>query len=144
MRKVWVVVANGSQSIVYRAENVHKLTEVRRFYHDAMHLTRQDLNSDRPGRVTQRAGYGTDTMEEKTPPKVKEANLFANEIAQFLEEGYNKGDCDRIYLIAKPPFLGYIRQSLHPNVSKLIESEVQKDLTQMRPEQIREYLPPVL
>ncbi len=144
MRKVWIVVANGSQSKIYRAENVNTLVELKEFRHEEGHLKRDELNSDRPGRMTSRGGFGTDTMEEKTPPKVKEANNFAQEIARYLEEGCTSGECDRIYLIAKPPFLGHIRQSLNPNVSKLVESEVNKDLTQMRPEEIREYLPPVL
>lgn len=83
-------------------------------------------------------------MEEKTPPKVKEAVSFAHQIAHFLEENFHTGTYERIYLVVKPPFLGHLREALNPNVSKLIESEVHKDLTQMRPEQIREYLPPVL
>lgn len=144
MRKVWIVVANGSQSTIYKADTLNTLTELKHFAHQETHLTRQDLNSDRPGRQTQRVGYGTDTMEEKNPPKVKEAEHFALEIARFLEEGFNTGEFERLYLIAKPPFLGYIRQNLHPNVSKLVESEIHKDLTHIRPEQIREYLPPVL
>lgn len=144
MRKVWVVVANSSISKVYKADSVDTLSELKQFHNLAAHLTRQDLASDRPGRSTQRGFYGTDTMEEQTPLKVKEGVLFAKEIAHFLEEGYNAGHYERIYLIAKPPFLGFIHQSLHPNVAKLIESEVHKDLTQMRPEQIREYLPEVL
>ncbi|MCC5832430.1 MAG: host attachment protein [Chlamydiales bacterium] len=144
MRKVWIVVANGSQSMIYKAESAQKLIQLKSFNHQESHLSRRELNSDRPGRQTQRMGYGTDTMEEKTPPKVKEANQFAQEIADYLEEGFNSGEFERIYLIVKPPFLGHIRQNLHPNVSKLVESEVHKDLTQMRPEQIREYLPPVL
>ena len=144
MRKVWIVVANGSASKVYRAENVNTLVPLKEFEHEEAHLTRKDLNSDRPGRATQRGGYGTDTMEEKTSPKVKEATNFAQAIAAFLKEGCNAGECERIYLIAKAPFLGHIRQALHANVAKCVESEVNKDLTQLRPEQIREYLPPVL
>ncbi len=144
MRKVWVVVANSSYSKIYRAENTHVLLEHQTFSHEESHLPARELVSDRQGRETSRVGYGTDTMEEKTPIKVKEATQFADEIAQFLEKGFNSGECERIYLVAKSPFLGYLRQSLHPNVTKLVESEVHKDLTQLRPEQIREYLPPVL
>ncbi|MCH9626551.1 MAG: hypothetical protein S4CHLAM2_01730 [Chlamydiales bacterium] len=144
MRKVWIVVANGSHSTIYHAENVNKLTEIKQFQHAEAHLTRHDLTSDRPGRSTPCVGYGTDTMEEKTPPKVKEAVSFAHQIAHFLEEGYNAGNVERVYLVTKSPFLGHLREALHPNVTKIIESEVHKDLTHMRPEQIREYLPPVL
>lgn len=144
MRKVWIVVANSSVSKVYYAESMNTLSEQRIFFHEEGHLTKRDLISDRQGRATQRGVYGTDTMEEQTPIKVKEATHFAERIAKFLEEKFNAGECERIYLIAKPPFLGFLRQSLHPNVAKLVTSEVLKDLTQLRPEEIREYLPPVL
>ena len=144
MRKVWIVVANGSQSVIYKAENVKTLTEIKSFYHEESHLTRGELNSDRPGRSTQRMAYGTDTMEDKTSPKVKEAALFAGEIATFLEQEYHAGKYERLYLIAKPPFLGYLRDSLNGNVVKLIESEVQKDLIRSNPEEILDYLPPAL
>lgn len=144
MRKVWIVVANASQSTIYKAENTNTLIELKNFQHQESHLTRHELKSDRPGRQTKRFGFGTDTMDEKTSPKVKEAHEFAQEIASYLEEGLHAGEFERIYLVAKPPFLGHIRQNLHPNVSKLVETEIHKDLTQMRPEQIREYLPPAL
>lgn len=144
MRKVWIVVANGSHSTVYKVENAQTLSVLKNFNHQESHLPSRELKADGPGRQTKRMGFGTDTYEQKTPTKVKEADEFAQEIAAYLEEGLHSGEYERIYLVAKPPFLGYIRQNLHPNVSKLVESEVHKDLTQMRPEQIREYLPPVL
>lgn len=144
MRKVWIVVANGSQSKIYRAENVNTLIEHKDFQHKEAHMNRADLSSDRPGRSSQNGSYGAGTMEEKHPPKEKEADIFADEIAKYLEAGFNSGEYERIYLIAKSPFLGHIRQSLHANVSKSVESEVQKDLTALKPEQIRDYLPPVL
>lgn len=144
MRKVWIIVANATLTKIYKAENVNSLIELKQFHHLEGHLSGEELYSDRQGRMTMRNMYGTDTMEDKTSPKTKIANLFAEEIVQFLEEGFNTNQYERLYLIAKPPFLGHLHQFLPPNVSKLIYSEIHKDLTQMGPEQIREYLPPVL
>lgn len=144
MRKVWIIVANASQTIIYKAENVHKLTEIKKLQHAESHLARRDLVSDKQGRGHQRIGSANDTLSDTTSPKEKEANIFAHEIAHFLEEGYKNGEYERLYLISKPPFLGYLRQSLSPHVSKLIESEIHKDLTLIKSEEIREYLPPVL
>jgi len=144
MIKVWIVVANSTQSKIYRAEDVNTLVEMKAFEHMENRLTKFDLNADRDGRQTHRVGYGTDTYQEQTPVRVKESSNFAKEIALYLEEGFNSGTYDRIYLVAKPPFLGFLRQSFSSNVSKLVASEVHKDLTQLAPKQIREYLPPVL
>lgn len=144
MRKVWIVVANGSQASIYRAENLSHLIEVEHFNHEEAHMKKSEFNSDRPGRATQRKGYGTDTMEEKTPPKEKEHLHFATTLANYLTTHFHKSSFERLYLVSSLPFLGHLRLALDPNVSKLVASEIGKDLTQSRPEQIRDYLPPVL
>jgi len=114
------------------------------FFHDESHLPARELVSDRYGRESNSQMHGSDSYEQKTPIKLKEALFFADTLAQFLEKSCNSGECEKIYLVAKPPFLGHLRQSLHPNTAKLIRSEIHKDLTQSKPEEIREYLPPVL
>lgn len=145
MRKVWIVVGNSSVAKIYRTENnSSSLIEFQNFLHKESHLPARELVSDRLGRETSRMGYGTDTMEPQTPIKVKEGNAFAAQVAEFLEKGFNAKEFERLYLIAKPPFLGYLRDAIHSNVAKLVESEIHKDLTQHTSEQIREYLPPVL
>lgn len=144
MKKVWVVVANSSQAKIYRAENAQTLVEHGLFFNDEIHLPARDVVSDKQGREQSYGLYGSDTYEAKTSLKTKEALSFAETIAHFLEQGCTKGECVRIHIVAKPPFLGYLRQCLHPNVAKLVGSEIHKDLTQLKPEEIREYLPPVL
>ena len=144
MKKIWIVVANSCHSTVYRAENMHVLVEQQVFHHDEGHLPARDLVSDKKGRETSHNVLGSNTYEPKTTLKMKEANVFADQIAQYLEKGCNSGDCERIHIVAKPPFLAYLLQSLSPHVAKLVGSEIHKDLTQLKPEEIREYLPPVL
>jgi len=144
MRKVWIVVANSCYSKIYRAENKDHLIEHHVFVHEESHLPARELVSDQQGREGMRGMHGADTLEEQTPPKVKESTQFAEQISKYLQEGYQAGAVERIYIIAKPPFLGFLRQSFTSNISKIIENEVHKDLTQQTAEQIREYLPPVL
>jgi len=144
MKKVWVVVANSSLSKIYRAENTNVLIEHGIFFHDESHLPVHELLSDRQGRETNKGMCGGDTYEARTPTKLKEALHFAEQIAHFLEKGYNAGEYEKVYIVAKPPFLGHLRQFLHPNVAKLVGAEIHKDLTQLRPEEVREYLPSAL
>lgn len=143
MKKVWVVVANSSLSKIYRNEG-NVLVEYKTMEHPESRLKRDELVSDKPGRMPQRAGYGMDTMNERTSPKVTEAKIFAREIAEILVARYNSGECDRIYLIMSPPFSAYVRENLSKAVDKIVETEIHKDLTHLRPEEIRAYLPPVL
>ena len=144
MRNVLIVVANSTHSKIYRAENTHKIIEIKHIDHVESHMHARDLVSDSQGRNTNTALYGSDTMEDKTSLKTKEAVIFARQIIAYLEEGFNKGECERIYLIANPAFLGHLREVLTPHLAKLVHTEINKDLTQLTPEQIREYLPPAL
>jgi protein required for attachment to host cells len=147
MKKVWIVVANSSQAKIYRAENAEKLIEHALLYHDSSQLHGTELYSDAMGRRTSSLNfsyYGSDTSEPKTSYKEKEFSFFASDIAQLLDKARNKGEYEKLYLIAKAPFLGYLRQAFSSQVEKLIVSEINKDLTQLSPEQVREYLPPAL
>jgi protein required for attachment to host cells len=141
MRKVWIVVANSSEAKIYRAENAENLVEHGMLFHDESRMAGRDLVSDGSGREGFSQMVGTDTYDKKTSPKIKEYIIFAEILANFLEEGYRNGQCDRIYLIAKAPFLGHLRQSLSPHVAQLVESEIHKDLTKAKADEIRGYLP---
>ncbi len=142
MRKVWIVVANRAEAKIYRAENVSTLVEHTSLKHGEGSMHQRELSSDKQGSI--RGKFGTDTMEEKTSPKSKEANHFAAQIALVLEKGLQAKEVERIYLIAKAPFIGVLHQVFKPAVAKCIEKEVHKDLLHASKEQLREYLPPVL
>ena len=145
MRKVWILVANSSQAKIFRAEEGSQVLVVHGvFFHDDSRLMNHDLVSDGSGRESVSMMSGSDTYDPKTSPKMKEAHLFANELADFLQKGLNKGEYERVYIVAKPPFLGYLRQSMTPNVAKTVVSEIHKDLPLATSEEIREYLPPLL
>lgn len=144
MNKIWIVVANSSESKIYRAEDRHTLVEHGHFYHEESRLPARELVSDNMGRETNRGIYGTDTKQSRTDLKTKEGMLFAYQIAHFLEKECEASNCEHLYIVAKPPFLGYLREVLHPNVVKLVKAEINKDLVHSEPAEIREYLPPVL
>ncbi|MCP5470152.1 MAG: host attachment protein [Chlamydiales bacterium] len=144
MRKVWIITANRCKAKVFRAENTHKLVEIKTVEHKEAHEHARDLNADRQGRNNNRLGYGVDTMEAKTSVEEKDAVQFAMELAHMLHEGYKAGFFERLYLIANPPFVSILRDALPKQVASLVEKEVHKDLTHSKGEEVREYLPPVL
>jgi protein required for attachment to host cells len=144
MKKIWIVVANSTYSHIYRAENNQKLVEIKYLEHLESHMRARELVSDSQGRSTNVSLYGSDTMEDKTSLKDKESMHFADQIITFLEEGCKNGECERIYIISKAPFLGNLRAALPPLLAKLVHAEISKDLTQLTADQVREYLPPVL
>lgn len=144
MRKIWIVVANSTYSKIYRAEDTRKIVEFKTLEHLEGHMKAQELVSDNQGRNTNSKTYGTDTMGDKLTLKTKESMHFADQIVAFLDEGWKNGECERLYIISKAPFLGHLRESLPPHLAKMVHSEINKDLTQLTAEQVREYLPPAL
>jgi len=144
MRKVWILVANSSNAKLYTAENNHSLVLCDTWTHIESTQKASDLTSDHPGVTSDRFGPSRNTMEEPTPPKVKERHQFASQLAGVLEKGHLAGDYERLYGIASSTFLGDLRTAIMANVSKTLAATVDKDLTQMDPDAIRDYLPPVL
>lgn len=143
MKKIWIVVANRSDAKIYQAENRHKLIEHTSLTHQEAHLHDRDIISDSAGCIS-RHGHSSETLSRKTTVQDKESALFAKEIAGLLEKSCNSGECEKIYIISKVPFLSFLRESLSPNVIKLIEAEIQKDIVDFNAEKIRSYLPDIL
>lgn len=143
MRKVWVVVANGSQAKIYTNDNSNKLTLKCCLEHPESHLKDSDLVSDAPG-INAGAIAGSHAYETKIHAKVKEKLHFAEQIACYLEESLKNQEFERLYLVANPNFLGHLRECFPAHVSQTIFAEVDKDLTHCSQEEVRDYLPPVL
>ena len=78
MRKVWIITANRTHARVLRAENTHKLVEIKTLNHKEGHEHARDLCADKQGRTNNRQGYGIDTMQAKTPVETKEAVRFCS------------------------------------------------------------------
>lgn len=144
MRKVWILVANSSDAKLYKAESIKQLTEIRDFKHIESKMPAHELVSDRPGRATSKNKAGVHMFADKTSQKVKEKNYFAEEIMTYLVGELNKGNFERLYVIAPANFLGALRSAADPHVSQLIHAEIDKDIPMATSNEILQYLPPVL
>lgn len=143
MNKVLVVVANGSVAKIFKTEGVKKLVQVRTFEHPESHLKNSDLVSDRPGVATEVRGP-PHFLQKETSPKLKEKDHFAEEISTFLQQQYQSGAFDHLYIIANIQFFSLLHHHLSDVVQRTVQKEIHKDLTLMSPDEIRTYLPPVL
>lgn len=143
-KEIWVLVANSSTAIIYKAEDNHTLKELETLAHPESRLLDRELISSQPGRAFDSMGPGRHAMEQKTSPKTSEFILFARHLSSRLEEALKQGNLKKIYIAANPTFLGILRQNLSHNVAHLIAGEVDKDMTLLKPDQIRKHLPPVL
>lgn len=137
----WLVVANSSIARVFKIEKKHDLIEIKVLEHPESRLHNLDLVTDKPGRDFESMGMGRHAYEPKTLPKRQEFAVFAKSLADYLEGARNQGEFETLYIAASPALLGLLRQSLHPNTAKLIKGEVDKDMTQMKSQEIPAHLP---
>lgn len=140
-KDTWLLVANCSVAHVFKVEKKESLIPIDTLSHPASRLRNQDLVSDRPGRDLESKGTRRHSMETKTSPKDQEFHNFAKNIAQYLEHARSEGRFDRLYLAANPTLLGLLRESISSGTKKLIEQEVDKDMTHMKPDEIVNNLP---
>ena len=144
MSKIWVVVADEAKARIFSAEKpVDPLLEVKVMSSSEANLLEQDLVSDKPGRGNS-SGQSKHAFEEKSTHKEQYAISFAKEISEYLTENLRTKAFGKLLLIAAPRFLGLLRKELTKGVTEVVSLQLDKDLTKMKPVEIREHLPKYL
>lgn len=144
MARTWVVVADSSRARIFSAQTPSApLDELESLTHPASRQHERDITSDLPGRNTGSNG-NKHAMGMETEPKKQEAINFAKQIASRLDQGLNKKEYIELVVVAAPSFLGLLREQLSNNVSRSLVLEMDKNLTQHTPDDIRKHLPQFL
>lgn len=143
MVKLWVVVADSSMARIFSAESpMGALHEIHTMNHAESRQAEQALASDEPGRSFDRSGQGArHAMEPRTTIKEHEAQVFAKELATYLEQQRGHNNYDRLVISAAPGFLGLLRDKLGANSRKAVALEQDKNLVHMNAAEIRRHLP---
>lgn len=137
----WIVLADGAKARVLAYQGPkNPLAEVEELAH--RNQPTRTLVSDDRGRSHNRVGDGRAAMEHPTAPHRYEKEIFAREIAGFLENRLE--DYDRLVLAAAPQTLGDLRQVLPPQVEARIGGELDKDLTSVSLPELPAHLQGVL
>lgn len=129
MEATWIVVADAARGRIFEMQHGH-LAEIEDFLNPAEREDNADLRTDGYGRF-----YGKGereqghTAEPPVSPKEHEAARFAKHIATYLDQARNRHRYDKLRLIAAPAFLGLLRNTLDGEVRKLVEQELDQDLT---------------
>lgn len=142
--RIWIVVANSSHARIFKAENNKTIIEHTTLVHPQSRMKGSEIRSDRPGRSYESANVARHAMEDPTPIREEEAQIFAKQIAEELERAVKHGEITKLYIAAGPSFLGMIRKHLHPPVERMVAGEINKDVSRLTLDEIREHLPVVL
>ena len=83
-------------------------------------------------------------MGADTGPKQNGAINFAKRVAGRLDLARHQGNFDQLMIVAAPTFLGMLRNELSQATANSLSLEMNKDLTRMSAEEIRQHLPEYL
>lgn len=144
MTTTLVAVAQRAKARLFRHAGPGRgLTEIAVLEHPASRVPDRDVDADRPGRTHDRFAR-RHAMEREETPKERAAHDFARELARTLARHRQDGDFDRLVLVAEPGFLGMIRGALDAPTARLVDGEVHKELTELRPQELSSHLGDVL
>jgi protein required for attachment to host cells len=145
MSYTWVVVADSTRARIFDAESSSAgLSEVETLTHPEGRMHDRDITTDLPGRSFDSLGHARHVMEPTTDPKHELAIEFARTIARHLDAARVKRDYEQLVIVAAPTFLGLLREQLNNTCRKLVAFELNKNLVQNTPEEIRSHLPKLL
>jgi protein required for attachment to host cells len=140
VQKTWVIVADRSRARIFSIATPRgPLTELEDLVHPEARAHERDLTSDRPGRSADHNALGSTHSARD-----QQALEFAREIAQRLEKGRVHAEYAQLVVVAAPDLLGMLRKTMNANVAKLVTREIDKNLTQQKPADIRKLLPEYL
>lgn len=78
--------------------------------------------------------------EPPVTPDVREAELFARDIAEYLLKSYRQGRFQQLTLVVSPQFLGMLRKLLDPALGAVVNLEIDKDYTHFDARQLLEQI----
>jgi protein required for attachment to host cells len=128
----WLLIADASKARIFslhkarfiqdqKPDNLHLIGE---YSHNQSRQKGSDLVTDRMGM------YGSGNFSESTPPKVHEAEVFAHQLMEHLDNGRKDGVYRDLILIAPPAFMGILHKSMPHGIQKLVSQNIEKDYTQ--------------
>jgi len=144
MRKTWVIVADNSRARIFTAETPSSaLIEVDSIVHPEARMHDRDITSDLPGRGSGTGG-SRHSYETETDAKQYENVNFAKRIAGFLDDARKSDKFKQLIIVAAPALLGNLRSGLNDQTRKMVSLELDKNLSQLNPADIRKHMPEFL
>jgi protein required for attachment to host cells len=139
---VWVTVADSARARLFAARNaLGPLEELETLVNPEARIPQRELVSDAPGRSFRSVGRQRASMSSEVSAKQQDTLDFARQIAERLNEARVRGEYHKLVLVAAPAFLGVLREQLDRHVLELVCATLDKDLTQLRADELRARLP---
>lgn len=137
-QKTWILISDVSKAKLFQEEG-RLLKELGDFIHPEGTMKIENLISDASGRrgMGQKDRPG---LTSSTNPKETESKKFAHELAMMLKQGLDAHRFEALVLVAPPHFLGLLRKTLDPQVSKKVTASIDRDFMEFGAKDLLEHL----
>lgn len=133
MKNTWILIANSERARCFkRHAKDHSLTELADFVHPTTTLASATPAGERSGDAGKghgRTGHAGKQFEPHTEAHAKERRIFAQQLADYVNEAVNGQRCSELVLIASSAILGELRPLLNSAADKAMQRSVASDLT---------------
>ena len=138
---ILVLVADAGRARIFSAsQKKEKYLEEGDLIHSRSRLKGTQVQSDGPGTVYDSSGKGRHVVGNVKGIHKQESEVFAREVCVNIKQRYISNKFTQLYLIAPPEFLGFLRIHLDGELKKLIGGEIDKDIVQLKTDEIRSHL----
>jgi protein required for attachment to host cells len=143
--RTWILIADGGRGrIVENAGPGRGVRPANGMEFQAELPANRDINSDRPGRTVESAGYARLSKEEPSDPHRELKRRFAAKLCGVLDRKLAEGAFDRLVLVAPPATMGDLRASLSNQVRARVRAELVADLTKIPINKLDQHLGEVI
>ena len=137
--KTWIVVADGARAFIYENAGPGKgLSLLAETSSEDARKPTSEQGTDRPG---QNGNYNA-VIQNAEEGIIK--TEFVKGLSGLVNDAAGRGAFDKLILIAAPKALGDIRQNLGAKARDKVVHEMNKDLTQLKPDALCNQLKGVL
>ena len=134
----WIVTGDAARARILQVTGRNQVEEIETLVNPKARMNDRELTTDAHPRFRGTDGPANDRQE--TGAADHEAELFAKEIDRYLDRARMRKRYDRLFLLAPPRFLGMIRKALGKEVQKLVQDEIDKDLSWFDAREIDRFL----
>lgn len=144
---IWILTADRRRARIFAAERPRssELTEVEAFVQPDASLPDRERVEPPPGRQHNGGNVATrHGVDSRSSEREKSTTKFVRDIVNRLEKAHHKGEFSKLVLVASPDVLGSIRAQLSNDLKQDVTFELDKELTTLRPHELRNHLPQAL
>lgn len=143
MHTSWILVADETRGRIFCAESRKgSINELEVLVHPEAKLSNQNLVSDASGlNRGGKHGDGQHRLDEKSDLAQHHASQFAKDIVHRLHKARCEKKFSNLVIVSAPKFLGTLRKEINNGLKQHISYELDKDLTKLNADEIRQHLP---